>query len=345
MRNARWEIVLVLLCGPTAARAQDATPANDPSADALQPPATDAFTSAVNMIQAADARGFELPAFFGDLPGGGGTKRVAGPPRFAFAPVNRHAGGIRAADNESAQPRDRIYYNVAAFNRVHYSSNTDLPAINLQRHVIGIEKELFNRWASIGLRLPFVVVQGPSEFAGTRFADLSVVSKAALWRDDNNGNVVSAGIVVTVPIGPAEPFQSPGSGNTFRLSDVLLQPFLAGAWNPTSRFFMHGFSSIAVPTDTRDSVRMWNDIGIGGWVYRGEGRIRGIAPVAELHVSTPLSRRGKESTPIGYWDTFSMTWGGHVATRRGAIGAALGVPLSGPRPYEVQATARVTLNY
>ena len=50
-------------------------------------------------------------------------------------------------------------------------------------------------------------------------------------------------------------------------SDVILQPFAGWVRTIGEKFYLHGFHSIAIPTDGRDVTVLFNDIGIGCWAY------------------------------------------------------------------------------
>src|SRR5207253_2981724 len=119
----------------------------------------------------------------------------------------------KVSDNDSPRPTDRVYYSYAEFSDVNRSSNTDLPPINVQRHVAGLEKTLLGGWASVGMRFPIVITDGAPEIATRQFADMTIIAKVALWDDRRRCRFGSSGIAVTVPTGPSEMFISPGSGN------------------------------------------------------------------------------------------------------------------------------------
>lgn len=339
MRMARWNLPLLLTCWGTAL-AQDAV-------ELTAPPATSAFDEALQVASNRPEPGY-TPPFFGDLQGANGTKLVQTPggPAFAFATINRHAGATKIADGESPRPVNRFYYGFSDFTRVNQDINPGLPPVNLQRHVLGFEKTLLGGWASVGLRVPLVAADGVPELSTRQVADMTIVTKVSLWDDRRRGRVLSSGLAITVPTGHTEIFTTPGSGNRYQLRDAILQPYVGWAWDVGERFFAHGFSSWALPTDSRDASTIFNDIAVGAWLLRDRGGwVRGLAPVVELHVNTPINRRGTASIPIGYLDSVNVTCGAHLLLGRAVLGGAVGVPISSPRPFALQAAARCELHY
>jgi hypothetical protein len=374
MYCARWQFALVLLCGSTAA-AQEIQPVNGrrqragevcpiPCVPEVAPgtpgqpnaneptPSTNPFNEA---LASAGEGGTQpaasyMPAFFGDLLGGFGIKPInkgAAGTRDAFAPINRHAGAIKITDNESPQPADRVFWFYDEFSYVNYSSNTNLAPINLQRQVFGFEKTLLGGWASIGMRLPVVITDGPPQVAVREFADMTIITKVALWDDKPRGRLISTGLAITVPTGQPEVFVNPTSRNAFSLSDVILQPYVGWTYARGSKFYLHGFTAIAVPTDSKDVTLLFNDVGVGYWLWRNDDDsfVRGVVPTMELHVNTPLNHRGKDAGTIGFSDVVDITWGVQFVLPRSTLGGAVGTPITGPRPYGVEAVARYELKF
>src|SRR5262249_20066000 len=141
------------------------------------------------------------------------------------------------------------------------------PPLNLHREVIGFEKTFFDGNASFGMRLPFLQLQDGSGDL-SRVGDLSFILKWALLNDRATGNVFSLGMVVTAPTG--DPFFAV-NGNT--IHPTILQPYLGYIFN-FGNFYVHGFSSVVVPTDSQDVTLLLNDIGVGYWIYRDpQGRM------------------------------------------------------------------------
>ena len=92
---------------------------------------------------------------------------------------------------------------------------------------------------------------------------------------------------------------------------------------------------------------MWNDAGIGYWMYRNldDRLVQGLVPTVEFHVNTPLNHRGKSSLPLGVSDTVDLTAGGYVVFARATLGGAVGMPMTGPKPFGVEAVGQYTMRF
>src|SRR5262249_60511450 len=84
------------------------------------------------------------------------------------------------------------------------------------------------------------------------------------------------------------------------------------------------------------------------WSYRAPPDprcIKGIIPTFEAHILTPLNHRGSADT--GHVpDWVSLTGGVNlVFGRASTVGFALGAPVTGPRPYNMEAIAAVNFRF
>lgn len=234
--------------------------------------------------------------------------------------------------------------------------------VNLHRETIGFEKTLLDGRASIGLRLPFLQTDQQnsasvnagrlggftpfqptldgvgivSGFDGSGVGDLTIVTKYAFIREENW--VASGGLVVTAPTGGGIPLAD-GS----RMYSTLLQPYL-GAIRYFDRWFVHGFTAIAVPTDDRDLTALFNDIGVGYNLYRNDsGLVTFITPTLEAHVTTPVDNGGDGIKGI---DLTALTGGMHFGIGpRSVLTMAMATPVTGPRPYQVEAIVQLNWRY
>jgi hypothetical protein len=127
---------------------------------------------------------------------------------------------------------------------------------------------------------------------------------------------------------------------------TLLQPWGGFIWN-CGNFYVHGFSSVVVPTDDRVATVLFNDIGIG---YRWFGPNAGphctaaLVPTLECHVNTPLDESDRVVVTIP--DIVDVTAGVYFVFGKGsAIGAAVATPVTGPRPFEVEALVSLNVRY
>lgn len=245
-------------------------------------------------------------------------------------------GAFKITDNESPRPEDRVYTTYNFFDNVNSSFNSSgQRQTDVHREVIGVEKTFLNGNASIGLRLPFIQVRGESFVNHSDVGDLSIVFKYALINNAETGNVLSGGLVVTTPTGPS--FLPHGVPD---IHPTLLQPFVGAIYN-MGDFYVHGFSSILVPTDSRDVTILFNDLGVGYFLYRtqdSERRITAVVPTIEMHVNTPLNHRGSMSQPLGLPDIVDLTFGTTVGLgQRSQLTAGLVTPVTGPKPFDVEA--------
>ncbi len=139
------------------------------------------------------------------------------------------------------------------------------------------------------MRLPYLQTVGFTDADTQDLGDLSVVFKVAFFNDAQTGNVLSAGLVVTVPTstGRVELADSTEAPHA-----VLVQPY-AGAIYNLQRVYFQGFSSIVLPLDQRDPTILFNSIATGWWLYREPDNryLTAFVPVAELHLNTPLDHR------------------------------------------------------
>jgi hypothetical protein len=272
-------------------------------------------------------------------------------------------GPFKIADNESPRPEDRVFcmYNfyddlagtgtpaqmiVQPLNGTGRVLRTisipalAAPQIDVQRETVGFEKTLLDGSASVGLRAPVIQQHGDPTIGDDDFGDLSIIFKYALYRDCATGNLLSAGLVVTAPTGPDIPlFQT-------TIHPVLFQPYWGYIWN-FDNTFVHGFTAVAVPTDSRDVTLLFNDVGVGYWLYRCQGQevLTSIVPTVEVHVTTPLNHRDSQAQ-IRVPDIVDVTGGVHLGIGGSSIvSLGLSVPLTGPRPFNVEALAQLNWRF
>jgi hypothetical protein len=316
-----------------------------PGADAAQPPSTDAFAGGTP-AGGSETGGFN-PAMFGDLIGGPNVATTVHLPNgatvAALVPILAR-GSFKIADNESPRPTDRVFFSYNYFDRINTSfQGSGTPPFNLNREVIGFEKTFFNGNASFGLRMPFLSLSN-NAFGNTdsnQVGDLSFIIKWALLNNRITGDVLSVGMVVTAPTG--DPFIAV-NGNS--INPWLLQPYVGYIVN-RGDFYLQGFTSLTVPTDSQDVTLLLNDIGVGYWVFRDpHGRVlKGLVPTFEAHLLTPLDHRGSQNAG-GVPDYLSLTGGiNAVFGRNSTLGFAVGAPVTGPRPYDMEVVASLNIRF
>jgi hypothetical protein len=280
-------------------------------------------------------------------------------------------GAAKVGENTSPRPQDRVFgaynfYNdlrgpvagatvpvrnvqtttvdtgIAIVTTTSTSFIPGTPYVDLHREVFGFEKTFLDGRASIEVRLP--ILQQPSGangFAYNNIGDLTIVGRYAFILDGDTGDVLSAGLAVTAPTGrPIQTIDGP-------VRTVLIQPWFGYIWN-ADRFFVQGIHSIAIPTDSRDVTLLYNDFGVGYWLYRGDRSraVNFLVPAVEAHVTTPLTHRNDPAAPIIGLDTVNLTAGLHVGVLRNSVlTVGVATPITGPRPFGVEAFALFNWRY
>jgi hypothetical protein len=286
----------------------------------------------------------------------GATVPVPGAGGRGFLPLGH--GGFKIADNNSPMPQDRIYLDFNFFNDFLASTNnrlgTGIQNMNIYRESFGVEKTFLDGNGSVGLILPLntLAMQSPvSSLNGmhTGLGDLSLFARYALYGDRPNNNWISAGLAVTAPTGSSNfggiDAPSPVANTT------ILQPFGAYLWH-FGNFYVQGFMSLYTPTDHGSSpVLLFNDIGIGYFVYQApvaDRLVTGVAPTFEVHVTDPLNFRGAitASNPFGAFDVVDLGVGLNVLLRaRSRLGIGIVTPVTGPRPFTIEALAQFRVRF
>jgi hypothetical protein len=287
-----------------------------------------------------------------------------------IGPVANLFSDVKIAENESPRPVDRVYYRFNYFNNVNKSRWADpaepIHSVDVFQHVVGFEKTFLNEMISVGVRIPFYAMdaeakefrvdQGPGGedialpggpgFDTTHFGNLAAIFKAVLWEDRQTGSLFSAGAIVSVPTASSRKL-NPGMSTI-----AYLAPFGGFIWQQGD-LFVHGFSSLTLPVVRAESIVLFNDVGVGYYVYRDDSpssMVSAIVPTLELHLTNPLRQPDRKVNLFGIVDdqrlsdVFDVTLGTTaVLSNRGTLGVALSVPLTGPKPFDVEVL--VQLNY
>lgn len=258
--------------------------------------------------------------------------------REALVPVPGRYSGITITDNDSPRPTDRVYFNYGYYDGIGAQLNPGVGNITQNRPMIGFEKTFLDKNASFGMRLPFIQLNGPPGAGADAVGDLSILTKYA-FINNPNGNVVSAGMILTLPTAPSGGLLCDGTSIPH---SVLFQPW-AGFVHVFDRAYVQGITAIIVPTDSRDITLFAHSLGMGYWLYRADGdrMLRGIIPVAEVHVRTPLNHRDRDGV-VYMQDQVNVTGGLHLRFPRATFGGAVCVPTLAPRPWNVEAIANFT---
>jgi hypothetical protein len=245
------------------------------------------------------------------------------------------------AENQSAAPTDRAYYNYSFFRNVGGGGS------DLGRHNFGREWLVNGGNSSLGFRIPVWTVDpvtgGSFGDAGAdrgAFGDLSVIFKHALIND--GGDVLSVGTGFNAPTGPST-FAGAGMGGatTPIRHDGTIQTFLGGIRQLGRGVYVQGFLTFDVPIDDTDAVFMFADVQFGYVAYTGSGSgITALIPVFEIHSNNPVGQRVLEDTaivPAQYVDVVSTTVGlTTVFNNRSALTYGLVTPVSTAQPFDYE---------
>jgi hypothetical protein len=278
-------------------------------------------------------------------------------PRLATALVTA-VRGLKISENQSPRPQDRFFFTFNYFANVNGSLNERFGApvndIRVYRYILGFEKTFDNGNGSIGVRLPIDTLTSNSTVPGrfkkfggtsTSLGNMNIFAKYILKQDPKTGSLISAGFAVSPTTG----------GNNFagatyiqNINTTQFQPFLGYLWIH-GKFYLQGFSAFDFPVNENQVTEMFNDIGMGYFVYRSEDPDRfwtGLAPTFEVHINTPLNHRGFDNPndPAGTPDSVNLTYGLNFEIHRNSL-LTLGfvTPVTGPRPFAYEAL--VLFNY
>ena len=283
-----------------------------------------------------------------------------------FASILVNLGSdIKIAEGESPRPVDRVFYRFNYYDNINPSRfdklTSDIHNVTLYRNSFGFEKTIMDGRVSFGLRVPFntidsdgkgfvlspggVATPGDDSVNTTVFGNISAIIKAVLIEDKTTGSLVSAGATIVFPTA-ATKLVDPGPSTL-----TYFQPFGGFILNQGD-FFVQGFTSITLPVAGAESIILFNDLGVGYFVYRdnsGAGLLRSVAPTVELHVTTPI-RQPQGVTEFGFIDdltindTLDVTLGTTFEfVNKATLGVGFVLPLSSTKPFDFEVLAQ--LNY
>ncbi len=280
-----------------------------------------------------------------------GTPPPTPSPRQASAVVPS-VRGFKIAENQSPQPQDRVFFTFDYFTDLNGALNRrfEAPVGNLlaYRYIFGFEKTFDGGRGSFGARLPLDQLTATSTISGnfvkpggtsTALNDLSLFTKYVLKADPETGSLLSVGLEMTLPTGPS---QFAGAKYIQGIHSTEIQPFI-GYLLIRDRFYLHGFTSLSVPSSVRDVTMVYNDIGVGYFLFRSNDPhnfITSVAPTFEVHVNSPLTHRDwfNANDPSGTADVVDLTYGVNVGFfRQSVLTFGWVTPVTGPRPFNYEA--------
>jgi len=288
-------------------------------------------------------------------------------------PVANQFSDVKIAEGESPRPIDRVFYKFNYYNNLNKPRWADptepFHNVDLYRHVFGLEKTFFDQRVSVGLRIPFytldaeakdshlatdpntgalVEVPGGPGFNTTQFGNISLIAKGVLWEDRQTGSLISAGATLGFPTASSRKI-SPGQSTV-----AYLQPF-GGFIVNRGDLFVQGFTSITLPVLHAESIVLFNDLGVGYYVYRDNtdsSFLTGIAPTVELHIANPLRSPDPGVDLFGIVDNLKLhnvvdvTLGATFEFGNGAtLGTGLVFPMTGPKPFDVELLAQLNWRF
>jgi hypothetical protein len=287
-------------------------------------------------------------------PGHGGGGNGNGTLRHGaiLAPAIR---GFKIVEGQTPRPVDRVYYFTNYFNNVNQDINREyrspITSILAYRHTMGFEKTFLGGQASLGVQLPINVLSVRDQISRlggttTSVGDLSLISKYAFYNDVKTGSVISGGLAVTIPTGPSY-FAANRTVTNFHYAGIT--PYIGYIW-ARDRFFVQGFNSLSVPTSSRDVTYLYNDLGVGYYVYRSDNRkdlVTAVVPTFEVHINTPLNHRGGYlKDPAATFDVVDFTYGLNAFLRENTkLGVGFVNPVTGPRPFAFEVIANLTYRF
>ncbi len=280
------------------------------------------------------------------------------PPPGARSQIAPSVRGFKIAENQSPVPQDRFYFNMNYFNDVNKTLDRAFQApiqgIEIYRYVFGFEKTFNGGMGSVGIRVPIDNVFARSAVSGlnqggnsTAMGDLTVYIKHIFAINKVTGSVASGGVAISPQTAPGRfggaPFLAPSNSTS-------IQPFFAFLINH-DRLYFQGFTAIDVPADPAQPTLIYNDLGLGYYLYRDNQSnrlITAVAPTVEAHINTPINHTGaynafdKNGTP----DIVNITSGLNTRFRQNSI-LTMGVvtPVTGPRPFSIEGTVLLNVYF
>ena len=269
----------------------------------------------------------------------------------ALAPSVR---GFKIAENQSPQPQDRVFYSFNYYYNLNAAVDKrfDTPINNLRayREILGFEKTFDDGRASFGLRLPIDTLFASSTIKGnfakpggvsTAVGNLSIFTKFLVRMDPETGSLISAGLVVTPPTGPGT---FAGAKFIQSIQTTTIQPYVGYIFR-RDRFYLHGFSAFEFPMNPSDVTLMYNDFGVGYFLYRdpdfnSSKFLTAVVPTSEVHVNTPLNHQNafNPNDIAGTANVVNLTQGvGFEFHRRSILTFGVVTPVTSPKPFDIEA--------
>jgi hypothetical protein len=262
---------------------------------------------------------------------------------------------IKIAENESPQPRDRVFLNYNFFNDVIGGFG------DVNRYTVGVEKTFFCGCSSLEFRAPFASTLASDQFANgtqlkdTEFGNAAVIYKHVLYQTDCS--LIAGGAGVTLPLSDPTRVFGAGGGQILEWESeaVHVLPYVAFLSTPNESWFWQAFWQFDIDANgnsvagdingvnlqplgvIQDATLMFVDIGAGRRLYDNPcaNCIQSVSAVAELHYSTTvqdadfINRNGLNiGTFTNRFDVLNLTLGVTLLSRSDiSIRPAMVIPL------------------
>lgn len=284
-----------------------------------------------------------------------GVKPIPPPAHSTIVPSVRE---FKIAENQSPIPQDRVFFGFNYYNNVNRDLNKvfDVPfhGVQIYRYTSGFEKTFNQGMGSFGLWLPLNNVFArrneanvPTGGDSTALGNLTIFLKHVLAYDSASGSLASAGIAVSPRTAPR-----PFAGAPFLLASntTTIQPFF-GYFLNSKKVYLQGFEAIDVPADANQPTMIYNDVGIGYYLYTRPdqtGFVRAIIPTFEVHANIPLNHRSEFNRldRFGTPDVVNLTYGVNFRLlQRSTLTWGFVNPVTGPKPFAFETTLLLNIYY
>jgi hypothetical protein len=262
---------------------------------------------------------------------------------------------FKISENMSPRPQDRVFFDFNYYNDLNAAINradrTQVTSMKAYTWLWGVEKTFHDGNGSIGMRLPLDTLTADSRAfstpTSTALGNLSLFAKYILMQDRQSGSLISTGLAIT-PSTATSRFA--GAPYVIGLNTTYFQPFLGYIWN-VDRFYLQGFSGFDFPANNADVTLMYNDIGIGYFLYRNTDTrsfLTAVAPTFEVHVNTPFNHRNPFNSfdPAASGYVTNLTYGLNFQFYgRAQLTTALVTPVSSPKPFDAEFALQLNVFY
>ncbi len=218
-------------------------------------------------------------------------------------------GRSRIAENGTARPQDRVFFNYGFFDRARLISGSN----SINRFTPGFEKTFAGGMASVQVRVPMactvsnsIFEDGSTSTDNVQLGDLAVYLKGLLYESDGMGLSGGLGMICPTANGIGVNFANGGHLVQIDNNSYHLQPFLGGYYAPNPQFFTQGFAQLDFDANgnrvslnsngaglqqagrLNDATFLFLDWSIGYWLVRGANAP--VLPISSFHPDGQISQ-------------------------------------------------------